>query len=122
MKMMDSISLVGITAGTIAILGYLPQIHKSHKMKEMKDLSIWLMVLFTASSLLWTVYGILKYDFVLFCLSSVTFSLSLILITMKLLYEKKLQLVRGLFDGVLHPNLGLVRRVAESSKLLHYKL
>ena len=88
--MVESISLIGLSAGVIAILGYLPQIHKSFSLKKMDEVSIWLMILFMTSSLLWTIYGIYKADMILASLSAVTFSLASTLILMKVIYEKKI--------------------------------
>ena len=88
--MVEFISLIGLSAGVIAILGYLPQIHKSFSLKKMDDVSVWLMILFMSSSFLWTIYGIYKEDIILAGLSSVTFTLATILIIMKMIYEKKI--------------------------------
>lgn len=88
--MVEAISLVGFSAGIIAIMGYLPQIHKSFFLKKMDDVSGWLMVLFMTSAFLWTVYGLYKNDIILAGLSSVTFTLAVTLIVMKMTYEKKI--------------------------------
>ena len=81
--------IVGTFAGTMSILGYLPQIIKSQKLKSMKEFSSLLLFLFTLSSLLWMIYGFYKLDFILGGLSSITFSMGLMLIIMKIVFEKK---------------------------------
>ncbi|HET6517305.1 MAG TPA: SemiSWEET family transporter [Nitrosopumilaceae archaeon] len=86
---MEAITMVGLSAGVIAILGYLPQIFKSFTLKKMDEVSVWLMILFMTSSLLWTIYGFYKQDIILSGLSSVTFSLATTLIVMKMIFEKR---------------------------------
>lgn len=86
---MELISIVGIFAGSMSILGYLPQIIKSQKLKSMNEVSFLLLLLFTASSLLWMVYGFHKLDLILGGLSTITFSMGLLLITMKFVYAQK---------------------------------
>lgn len=86
---MELISLVGVFAGSMSILGYLPQIIKSQKLKSMNEVSFLLLLLFTISSLLWMVYGLYKMDLILGGLSTVTFSMGLLLIIMKFVYEQK---------------------------------
>ena len=73
----ELISVVGTFAGTLSIMGYLPQIHKSLKLKSMNEVSLVLLLLFTLSSLLWTIYGFYNSDFILGGLSTVTFSMDL---------------------------------------------
>ncbi len=87
--MLELITVVGTIAGSVAILGYVPQIHKSQKSKSMKEVSTLLLMLFTLSSFLWTVYGFHEGDYVLGGLSMITFSLGTALISMKIVYEKK---------------------------------
>ncbi|HMB99749.1 MAG TPA: SemiSWEET family transporter [Flavobacteriaceae bacterium] len=86
---MEIIAVVGIFAGTMSILGYLPQMVKSQKLKSMKEVSFLLLLLFTGSSLLWMIYGFYKTDLILGGLSTITFSMGLLLIIMKFVYEKK---------------------------------
>ena len=88
--MVEIISLIGLSAGIIAIFGYLPQIHKSFSLRKMDEVSAWLMILFMTSSFLWMIYGIYKDDMILAGLSTVTFLLAMTLIIMKMIYEKKI--------------------------------
>ena len=87
----ELISVVGTFAGTLSIMGYLPQIQKSLKLKSMNEVSLALLLLFTLSSLLWTIYGFYNSDFILGGLSTVTFSMGLILIIMKIIFGKKIK-------------------------------
>lgn len=91
MIVMEMIAMVGISAGTMSILGYMPQIIKSQKLKSMKELSFLLLLLFVSASFLWMVYGFYRTDLILGILSTITFSMGSALIVMKFSYERKFQ-------------------------------
>tara|TARA_Y100000294_G_scaffold117326_1_gene108895 strand:+ start:328 stop:603 length:276 start_codon:yes stop_codon:yes gene_type:complete len=55
----DYITLVGLLAGTLSIVAFLPQVWKTYTTKHTNDLSMkWLLLTFV-SQLLWFTYGIL---------------------------------------------------------------
>ena len=58
-------SVVGVLAAFLTTLSFVPQIIKAHHTKRMKDVSRYLMILFTMGSILWIVYGILHKDLVI---------------------------------------------------------
>ena len=58
-------SVIGILAAFLTTLSFVPQIIKAHHTKRMKDVSRYLMILFTMGSILWIVYGILHKDLVI---------------------------------------------------------
>ena len=53
---MDAVSLLGIAAGTLTTISFLPQVVKTWRSKSAKDFSFWMLGAF-ASVLLWVVYG-----------------------------------------------------------------
>jgi MtN3 and saliva related transmembrane protein len=55
-------SLVGISAAFLTTLSFVPQIIKTYRTRRMKDVSRYLMILFTTGSILWIIYGILHRD------------------------------------------------------------
>ena len=58
-------SLIGISAAFLTTMSFVTQIIKAHRTKKMKDVSRYLMILFTTSSILWIIYGILHNDIVI---------------------------------------------------------
>jgi MtN3 and saliva related transmembrane protein len=58
-------SVIGISAAFLTTLSFVPQIIKAHHTKRMKDVSRYLMILFTTGAILWIIYGILHNDFVI---------------------------------------------------------
>jgi MtN3 and saliva related transmembrane protein len=58
-------SLIGISAAFLTTLSFVPQIIKAYRTKRMKDVSRYLMTLFTTGSILWIIYGIVHNDLVI---------------------------------------------------------
>ncbi|MDQ6668585.1 MAG: SemiSWEET family transporter [Thermoproteota archaeon] len=58
-------SLIGISAAFLTTLSFLPQIVKAYRTRRMKDVSRYLIFLFSAGSLLWISYGIIHHDLVI---------------------------------------------------------
>jgi len=56
---MDIPNIIGIVAGIFTTLAFLPQVIKTWKMKETKDLSLGMFLMFTLGVLLWLIYGIM---------------------------------------------------------------
>src|ERR1700693_4194964 len=52
-------SIIGISAAFLTTLSFLPQIVKAYRTRRMKDVSRYLMILFTTGSILWIIYGII---------------------------------------------------------------
>jgi len=50
--------MVGMAAGTLTTISFLPQVIKTYKSRSAKDLSLGMFLLFTLGVFLWTVYGV----------------------------------------------------------------
>ena len=80
---MDYITLIGLTAGTLSIVAYLPQVWKTYITKHSKDLSMkWLLLTFI-SQLLWFTFGMLSNVLPVILTSSLTCVMTSSLIIMK---------------------------------------
>ena len=84
---MDYITLIGLMAGTLSIVAYLPQVWKTYITKHSKDLSMkWLFITF-GSQVLWFTYGILTGILPVILTSSSTCVMTSSLILMKRKYD-----------------------------------
>jgi MtN3 and saliva related transmembrane protein len=84
---MDYITLIGLMAGTLSIVAYLPQVWKTYITKHSKDLSMkWLLITF-GSQVLWFTYGILTGILPVILTSSSTCVMTSSLILMKRKYD-----------------------------------
>lgn len=79
-------SLIGISAAFLTTLSFVPQIIKAHHSKRMKDVSRYLMLLFTAGAILWIIYGILHGDLVIIGANATAATFNLILLYYSLAY------------------------------------
>jgi MtN3 and saliva related transmembrane protein len=80
--------IIGIIAGILVLSSFIPQLHKAYKTKRMSDVSIYLMGLIASGMLLWVVYGIIRRDPVIIGTNAAGFVLNIILMILKLKYDK----------------------------------
>jgi MtN3 and saliva related transmembrane protein len=55
---MNFIELIGIVAGVLTTVSFLPQVIKTWRYRSAKDLSLWMFISFCAGVFLWLIYGI----------------------------------------------------------------
>ncbi|NLD57782.1 MAG: SemiSWEET transporter [Methanomicrobiales archaeon] len=84
---MDTIILTGYIAGTLTTLSFVPQVLRAWKLKETRDLSLAMLVIFAAGILLWTLYGIWIVSLPVIAANVMTFILLVILLRLKLRYH-----------------------------------
>lgn len=83
---MDTIVLVGYIAGALTTLSFVPQVIRAWNLKETRDLSPAMLLLFAMGVLLWTLYGVTTGSMPIIIANIVTFVLILILLGMKVKY------------------------------------
>jgi MtN3 and saliva related transmembrane protein len=83
---METIVLVGYIAGTLTTLSFVPQVARAWKLKETRDLSPAMLLLFALGVLLWTLYGIWTGSMPIIAANMITFILILVLLWMKVKY------------------------------------
>ena len=84
---MDSIVLVGYIAGTLTTISFVPQVARAWKLKETRDISLAMLLLFAAGILLWTLYGVWTGSLPIIAANMITFILVLLLLGMKVRYK-----------------------------------
>jgi len=80
-------TIIGIIAGTLTTIAFLPQVIKIYKMKDAKELSMTTFFIFSAGVLFWLVYGILVSELPIILANGVTLILAISIIAMKLKYR-----------------------------------
>ncbi len=80
--------LIGITAGILVLSSFIPQLHKAYKTKRMIDVSIYFMALIACGMFLWVIYGIIRKDPVIIGTNAAGFILNIILMILKLKYDR----------------------------------
>jgi MtN3 and saliva related transmembrane protein len=84
---MDSIVIIGYIAGTLTTASFIPQVIRSWKLKETRDISLAMLVLFAIGVILWTVYGIWIGSIPIIAANVVTLGLILFLLWMKIRFQ-----------------------------------
>jgi MtN3 and saliva related transmembrane protein len=84
---MDTVVIIGYIAGALTTISFVPQVIRTWKLKETKDFSLVMLLLFAAGMLLWTAYGIWINSPPIIVANIVTFGLVLILLWMKIKYQ-----------------------------------
>jgi MtN3 and saliva related transmembrane protein len=84
---MDTIVIVGYVAGALTTISFVPQVVKAWKMRETRDLSLAMLVLFAVGVILWTLYGIWVESLPIIVANIITFTLILVLLGLKLWYK-----------------------------------
>jgi MtN3 and saliva related transmembrane protein len=84
---MDTVALAGYLAGTLTTISFVPQVIRTWKLKETKDFSLAMLLLFAAGMILWTTYGIWISSFPIIAANTITLGLVMILLWMKIKYQ-----------------------------------
>jgi MtN3 and saliva related transmembrane protein len=83
--------VIGIVAGILILSGWVPQIARGYKTKRLNDVSAYLMILIFAGAALWLVYAIALDDVYIMGVNIAAMVLTMIVLYMKLKYEKAAQ-------------------------------
>ncbi|MCK4734791.1 MAG: SemiSWEET transporter [Methanophagales archaeon] len=83
---MHWITIIGLLAAMCTTIAFLPQVIKTVKTKETKDISRLMYIILTTGILLWVVYGLLTMDLPIILANSITFILALIVLMLKIIH------------------------------------
>lgn len=83
---MDLTTAIGLGAGFLTTISFVPQAHKIWRTRSARDVSLGMMVAFTLGVALWLAFGILRQDPPIIVWNAVTLVLALAILAMKLRY------------------------------------
>jgi MtN3 and saliva related transmembrane protein len=84
---MNIATIIGLTAGTIVTLSFLPQVIKTWKTKETKDISLIMYIFICTGMILWLIYGILINEIPIIAANGVSLILALTMVFLKVKYK-----------------------------------
>jgi MtN3 and saliva related transmembrane protein len=84
---MTSAKIIGLLAGTLTTISFLPQVIRTWRTRSAKDLSWIMFSVFCIGTVLWLLYGILMGDFVIMASNSVTLMLAATLLFFKMKFK-----------------------------------
>ena len=83
---MAFVTLLGLFSSFLTVSAYLPQVLKSWKSKETKDLSLKTFGTFCVASSLWMVYGVLQEDLAIMITNAILLCFQVSLVYLKVRY------------------------------------
>jgi len=83
MTRMQSVSLIGILAGILTTLAFLPQVVKTWRTRSADDISVGMLLLFSSGLVLWLIYGIAIVSLPIILANVVTLLLTFAILLMK---------------------------------------
>ncbi len=89
---MDEWTYFAFAAGALTSTGYLPQIVKGFRTKKLEDVSLLMPAVLGFGMFLWLIYGLAREDPAIIVANIVGSSLTALLVTMKIIYDRRLSL------------------------------
>ena len=84
---MDPVKILGLVAGSLTTIAFVPQVIKTYQSRSAKDLSLGMFMIFCSGTIGWLTYGILIDDLPVILANAVTLLLSAVLIVFKFIYK-----------------------------------
>jgi MtN3 and saliva related transmembrane protein len=84
---LDTITIIGLLAGALTTIAYIPQAIKVWRTKETRDLSIVWLIILTVGELIWIVYGALINSVPVIATNVASVFLALIILGFKAKYK-----------------------------------
>jgi MtN3 and saliva related transmembrane protein len=87
---MDLINILGLFAGSLTTIAFLPQMWKTWQTKSAKDVSFVMLITFMSGLCLWLIYGIILQALPIILANSMTLGFNLIILWLKIKYRDNL--------------------------------
>ncbi len=83
----DATTVLGLAAATLTTAAFLPQVIKTWRTRQTRDISLGMFLVLCIGICLWLVYGILRGDLPLILANAVTLALAGTILAFKLKYK-----------------------------------
>lgn len=84
---MDKAIIIGLVAGTLTTLSFIPQLIKIVRSKSTHDISLVMYVVFSTGILLWLIYGLMIGDVPVIVANAVALSITIAILSLKIRYR-----------------------------------
>lgn len=84
---MDFVTTIGLCAGTLTTIAFLPQVIKTWRSRSAGDISLSMLIMFLVGLCLWLLYGIYLQALPVIISNFVTILLNLVILWFKLKYK-----------------------------------
>lgn len=86
---METANWIGFVAGTLTTIAFLPQVQRTWTTKSADDMSLAMLLTFTAGVFLWLIYGLYLSALPIILTNAITFMLTFTILVLKLKYQKR---------------------------------
>ncbi|MBH8565618.1 SemiSWEET family sugar transporter [Nostoc sp. CENA67] len=84
---MDFLTVLGLVAGTLTTIAFLPQMYKTWQSKSAKDVSFVMLITFMSGLFLWFIYGIYLQALPIILSNGVCLFFNMIILWLKIKYR-----------------------------------
>lgn len=85
---MEPVQILGLVAGSLTTIAFIPQVIKTWRSRSAKDLSLGMFMIFCTGTALWLSYGIIREDLPVITANAMTLALSAVLIVFKFRFRE----------------------------------
>ncbi len=85
------IEIIGLIAGTLTTISFIPQVIKILKSNDTKSISLLMYSIFSTGVLLWLIYGLMVNSISIIISNSITLPLTLVILYKKIINSKNSQ-------------------------------
>jgi MtN3 and saliva related transmembrane protein len=82
---------IGLSAGTLTTISFVPQLLRVWRRKSASDLSSGMFIVFCVGVVLWLVYGLVIHDLAVIVANSATLTLALGILVLKYKFDKSIK-------------------------------
>ena len=83
----EAVTAIGLVAGTLTTISFLPQLIHTLRIKSAKDISYVMLIAFMTGVILWLIYGIFLQALPIILANAVTLALILAILALKIRYR-----------------------------------
>ena len=84
---MDQVTLIGLLAGTLTTIAFIPQLQQTWRTRSAQDVSLGMLLTFVTGVFLWLIYGLMLGALPIILANLVTLVLTLAILILKLRYR-----------------------------------
>jgi MtN3 and saliva related transmembrane protein len=84
---MDMTQFIGLLAGTLTTIAFVPQVLKTYRSRSAKDLSLWMFLIFCTGVVFWLIYGIAIQALPVIIANALTLVLCVVLLVFKFTFK-----------------------------------
>lgn len=88
-RVMDHVTLIGLLAGALTTIAFIPQLQQTWQTRSAKDVSLGMLLTFTTGVALWLLYGLLLGALPIILANLVTLVLTLAILILKLRFRRR---------------------------------